>query len=141
MRLFLTFIVCSSPALAWEFTPGLPCTLTSETETAQIELTYDPTVPLYTVTVRQTDQLPEGPIFAMRFDGPAGLSISTDRHVLSNDKRAVTVQDRGFGNVLNGLQFNNTATALIGDTEIPFPLDGAEEPVAAFRTCKPQPGV
>jgi hypothetical protein len=127
--------------MAWEFTPGLPCVLTHQTGEAEIELTYDPTQPLYTLSIRQIDVWPDAPVFAMRFDGPAGLTISTDRHALSRDGRTVSVADRGFGNVLNGLQFNKSTTALLGDTTISFSLDGAEEPVAAFRICRAAPGV
>lgn len=141
MKRILLFALLAAPAHAWEFTPGLPCLLTHRTAEAEIELTYDPTLPLYSVTIRQNEPLEPADIFAMRFDGPSGLTISTNRHSLSPDRRAVTVEDRGFGNVLKGLQFNNTATALLGDHEISFPLVGAAEPVAAFRLCKPEPGV
>lgn len=141
MRLVLLLTLLASPADAWEFTLGLTCVLTHETPEAEIELTYDPTQPLYSVTVRQNTPLPEGGVFSMRFDGPAGLTISTTRHSLSSDGRAVTVVDTGFGNVLDGLQFNTTATALLGDRAISFPLAGAAKPVSAFRLCQAQPGV
>ena len=75
-----------------------------------------------------------------RNDGPAGLVISTDRHRLSADGRAVTVEDKGFGNVLNGLQFNGMAHAMLGDQVVSFPLSGAHDPVQEFRECKPVPG-
>lgn len=136
----LALLLVASPATAWEFIPGLPCLLTHENNTAQIELTYDPTAPLYSVTIRQQAPWPGAPVFAMRFDGPASLAISTDRHALSRDGRAVTVTDSGFGNVLNGLQFNDTVTATLGNTTTVFSLDGASEPVARFRECKPEPG-
>lgn len=135
------FCLLAAPVHAWEFTPGLPCLLNHSTDQAEIELTYDPTGPLYSVTIRQDAPLTPGSIFSMQFDGPSGLTISTDRHTMSGDGRAVTVVDTGFGNVLNGLQFNDTATALLGNQVIPFPLAGAAEPVAAFRLCKPEPGV
>lgn len=141
MRSLICLFLSASPVFAWDFTPGLPCVLRHQTPEAEIELTYDPTQPLYTLSVRQTEAWPGAPVFAMRFDGPAGLTISTDRHALSADGRTVSVADRGFGNVLNGLQFNNGATALLGDKEIRFPLDGAAEPVAAFRICRAAPGV
>ena len=141
MRLFLLFTLLASPVDAWEFIPGLPCVLTHETAEAEIELTYDPTQPLYSVTLRQDTPLPESGWLAMRFDGPAGLTISTTRHSLSGDGRAVTVLDTGFGNVLDGLQFNTSATVLLGNRAISFPLAGAAEPVAAFRLCQPEPGV
>ena len=75
------------------------------------------------------------PIFAIRFDGPRGLTISTDRHVILDDGATLTVTDRGFGNVLNGLEFNDTATALLGDRAVAFALDGAGPAVRAFRAC------
>jgi len=141
MRFALCLLLSAAPAYAWEFTPGLPCVLTHQTDDAEIELTYDPTQPLYTLSIRQNNVWPGAPVFAMRFDGPSGLTISTDRHALSRDGLSVVVMDRGFGNVLNGLQFNDTATALLGDTSISFPLYGAQEPVAAFRLCQAIPGV
>ena len=125
---------------AWDFTPGLPCVLSHQSAQAEIELTYDPTKPLYTVTVRREVPWTNDPVFSMRFDGAASLSISTDRHALSRDGRSLTVQDTGFGNVLNGLQFNDTVTAILGDQTVQFSLAGAAEPVAGFRRCQPEPG-
>lgn len=141
MRLSLLFALLAAPAAAWDFTPGLPCVLTHKTADAEIELTYDPTQPLYSVTVRPNAPFSGGAVFSMRFDGPTGMTISTDRHAISPDGSAVTVVDTGFGNVLNGLQFNTTATALLGDRTISFPLAGAAVPVAKFRVCKAEPGV
>lgn len=141
MRLIALLAVFAAPASAWDFTPGLPCVLTHQIDEAEIELTYDPRQPLYSVTIRQIDPLPQGDVFVMRFDGPSGLTISTNRHVMSPDGRAVTVTDTGFGNVLNGLQFNDTATALLGGRAVSFPLTDAAEQVAAFRLCQPEPGV
>jgi hypothetical protein len=140
MRWCLAVLCLSSPAAAWEFTPGLPCLLTHETAEAEIELTYDPTKPLYSITIVRQEPWPRAEVFSMRFDGPARLTISTTRHALSRDGRSLVVVDTGFGNVLNGLQFNDTATAIIGDTAVRFPLADAAEPVAAFRLCQPMPG-
>jgi hypothetical protein len=126
----------ATPVLGWTFTPGLPCLLTHETSQAQIELTYDPSEPLYSITITLNDPWPTAPSFGMRFDGPQGRVIGTDRHKLSNEGRSLTVTDRGFGNVLDGLQFNHTATAASGDIAVSFPLDGAADPVAAFRACE-----
>ena len=75
----------------------------------------------------------------MRFDGPRGLTITTNRQTLTENGRTLTVTDRGFGNVLNGLEFNTTATALSDDVEVPFPLDGAASAVQAFRACATAP--
>lgn len=138
MRRLLTLllILLSTPAISWEFTPGLPCRLTHQTAQIDVALTYDPTQPLYTITLRQTARWPEAAVFSLTFSGPAGLSISTDRHQLSPDRTALTVTDRGFGNLLNGLQFNDLATARLGDQSVAIPLTGAEGPVDLFRRCE-----
>ncbi|WP_371226583.1 hypothetical protein [Roseovarius sp. 2305UL8-3] len=139
MRLTLPLILFASAAQAWEFTPGLPCLLSHETSQARIELTYDPTQPLYSLTISRAQPWAETPSFGMRFDGPHARAIGTGRHVLNADRSALTVTDRGFGNVLDGLQYNHTATAIAGDVEIAFPLEGAAGPVAAFRACEGVP--
>ncbi len=128
-------------AQAWTFTPGLICRLSHETPSARIELTYDPAKPLYSVTISRDAALPPAAVFSMRFIGPAGRVIATDRHSFSQDGAAVTATDSGFGNVLDGLQFNTRAEAVLGDTVMAFPLDGAAEPVAAFRACEAAAGV
>jgi hypothetical protein len=45
------------------------------------------------------------------------------------------VSDRGFGNVLDGLEFNQVALAATGDRVVSIDLDGAAPEVAAFRAC------
>ncbi len=122
---------------AWEFTPGLPCRLSHATAEAAIELTYDPTQPLYTVTVTRMAPWPQTESFQMQFTGPQARRIGTDCHQLSEDQRSLTVADTGFGNVLDGLQFNDTTTAIAGETNVTFPLAGIAEPLAAFRACDP----
>ncbi|MEL7279067.1 MAG: hypothetical protein AAFY35_11615 [Pseudomonadota bacterium] len=136
MRYLLFLGLLATPAHAWDFTPGAPCLLTHETPQAQIELTFDPTGPLYSISITRAEPWPDAATFAMRFNGPHGRVIGTDRHQLSHDGRSLTVTDKGFGNVLDGLQFNHTALAASGDVEISIPLDGASEPVAAFRACE-----
>ena len=136
MRYLLFLGLLATPAHAWDFTPGAPCLLTHETPQAQIELTFDPTGPLYSISITRAEPWPDAATFAMRFAGPQGRVIGTDRHQLSHDGRSLTVTDKGFGNVLDGLQFNHTALAASGDVEISIPLDGASEPVAAFRACE-----
>ena len=140
MRLALLLILLPLQAQAWTFTPGLICRLSHETADAKIELTYDPAKPLYSVTVSRAAPLPNVEPFTMRFIGPAGRVISTRSHTFSDGNTAVTAQDTGFGNVLDGLQFNDTAEAILGTTTIQFPLDGATEPTAQFRACKPSAG-
>ena len=143
LALLLTLLplLNTGQAQAWTFTPGLICELEHETPNAKIALTFDPAKPLYSVTISRPNALPQTQFFSMRFIGPAGRMISTDRHSFNDDKTAVTAEDSGFGNVLDGLQFNDIAEAILGDTTIRFPLAGAAGPVAKFRACKPSAGV
>ncbi len=139
--IFLLLALLPFQAQAWTFTPGQICRLTHETPDAKIELTYDPAKPLYSVTISRAAPLPNVEPFTMRFIGAAGRVISTRSHTFNDEKTAVTAQDQGFGNVLDGLQFNNTAEAILGTTTIQFPLDGAAEPTAQFRKCETSAGV
>jgi hypothetical protein len=140
MRLALALFLLAGPLHAWEFSADPLCTLSHATEEAAVVVTHDPAIPEYAITMtRAGAPWPEGRVFAIRFDGPRGLTISTTRHSLGAGGRALTVTDRGFGNVLDGLQFNDTATALLGDAAVAFPLDGAAEPVARFRACVAAP--
>lgn len=141
MRSLVFLVLFTSQAHAWVFTPGLVCRLEHETASARMELTYDPAAPLYTVTLTTPAVLPAAPIFSMRFMGAAGRAISTDRHKVSPDGKSVTAADRGFGNVLDGLQFNDVVEAVIGRTTLTFPLEGASGPVAQFRACEVATGV
>lgn len=134
-------LLLASPAAAWEFTPGTPCLLTHDAGSVQVELTYDPTAPLYTISITRDVPFQPSPSFVMRFIGPFGLSIGTDQHRLSNEGRTVTVADVGFGNVLNGMQFNTAVSASLGGQSITLPLNGAADPVAAFRACDVVPSV
>ncbi len=132
----------AAPAAAWEARIGLVCELSHATEAAEMHLTYDPAGPEYTITIRLRDGAwPDAARFSMRFDGPQGRVISTDRHVRSESGAALTVTDSGFGNVLDGLQFNDTAMAFSGDTAAGFGLEDAAPAVAAFRACQPAAGV
>jgi hypothetical protein len=78
---------------------------------------------------------PGSPAFGIRFEGARTLAIGTDRHRLSDDGRTLTVTDTGFGNVLDGLEFNATATATAGGVSVALDLTGAADPVRAFRAC------
>lgn len=123
----------ASPAAAWQFSPTPICTLTDGTTT----LTYDGAT--YTIAITRSEGWTPAPVFSIRFDGPNALQISTDRHQIKGT--TLTVSDRGFGNVLNGLQFNQTATATLGQTSQVIDLSGASGPTAQFRACKPSPSV
>ena len=100
-----------------------------------MRLTFDPTGPLYTIAVTLDGPWNAAPVFAMKFDGRRPIFIQTDRFGLTDDDRTLSVADKGFGNVSNGLQFNDSATALLGNQAASVSLEGAAEPVAAFRAC------
>lgn len=133
--------MASGTAQAWEFTPGTPCVLTHEAQGVAVRLTYDPTIPLYSIALTQTAPFAPAPVFGMQFIGPFPLSISTGKHQLSDGGKTLTVTDSGFGNVLNGMQFNSSFIATLGAQTVSVPLDGAANPVAAFRACDVRPAV
>jgi hypothetical protein len=143
MRCVLTLaltILAAAPAAAWEFSPGPVCTLSHEAPGARVAVTYDPRqAQPYAIAITLPDPWPDGPLFGIRYDGGRMLEITTDRHVLSDGGRTLTVTDRGFGNVLDGLQFNAQATAVTGDRAVSLSLDGAADPVEAFRACATAP--
>lgn len=131
----LLLCLIATPLAAWEFTPDPICTLSNPGEGAETVVTYDARLPEYAIAITLADGTwPEAPVFSIRFL-PNGPTISTSRHVLSDDNRRLTVTDRGFGNVLNGLEFNALAVAILGDLQVPIPLDGAAPEVARFRAC------
>ncbi|PWJ22262.1 excinuclease ABC subunit B [Jannaschia seohaensis] len=136
MRWIAALLLIPGPALAWEFSPLPVCTLRHAGEAAEVVVTYDPSLPEYAISVTLAEGTwPAAPLFAIAFQGGAALTITTDRHVRSPDGRTLTVTDRGFGNVLNGLEFNGVAQAMSGGRTVPVALDGAAAPVRAFRGC------
>lgn len=132
----LVLLASLAPAQAWQagVEDGL-CTLDHSAAGAEVRLTYDPSLPEYTIAIRLPDPWPAAELFAMRFEGPQGNMISTGAHVLSEDGLTLSVRDRGFGNVLNGLEFNTFALAAAGDRVVWLNLAGAAPEVAAFRAC------
>jgi hypothetical protein len=140
MRAALVLLLVATPAGAWEFTPVPVCTLSHAEPEASVTVTWDPSLSEpYAIAVTRAVPWPEGPVFAIRYDGTRTLTISTGRHIRSDGGTTLTVTDRGFGNVLDGLEFNATATAMSGDAETAFSLDGASGPVRDFRTCTQAP--
>jgi hypothetical protein len=137
MRSVFVLLLLTTPAQAWDFTPTPVCTIAEDTADLSIRVTYDPFQPEpYGISLTRSDPWPVTDTFGLRFDGgPAAITIGTSRHRLSPDGRTLTVSDTGFGNVLDGLALNATATALAGMTEIPFDLTGARPAVEAFRAC------
>jgi hypothetical protein len=136
MRTSLAFLLFASPAAAWEFSASPICTLTDTSEAGEITVTYNPAITEYAVTVT----LPEGrwldaPTFGMAFANDRPISIQTDQHSISPDGRSITVKDRGFGNVLNGLEFNSRAYVILGDTTVGIDLAGIGPAITAFRDC------
>jgi hypothetical protein len=129
-------LIMTTSSFGWEFTPQPVCTLSHASKSGGVVVTYDPSLPQpYAIAVTGVAPWPDAPVFSMRFDGPSGLTIATNRQKLSDGGRTLTVIDTGFGNVLDGLEFNNTATALAGDVAVPFSLAGAAPEVQAFRAC------
>lgn len=133
--IFICALLAAPVARAWTFTPLPVCTLANDA-TVQVTLTNDGA--FYAIRITRPGGWPEAAVFSLRF-APNGPVISTTRHVIERD--TLTVTDRGFGNVLNGLQYNATATAQIGDVSQPLDLAGAAGPVEAFRACRPGPSV
>lgn len=136
MRIALALALIASPAAAWEFSPSPICTLTDTGPAGTITITYDAALPEYSLTIT----LPEGSWddadrFAMTFSGNRPIAIQTDRHQRSPNGRSLGVRDSGFGNVLDGLEFNNRVTATAGDTTFDLVIDGIGPAMQAFRAC------
>jgi len=130
------------PATAREAgSEGTICTLTHAQDGAAVRLTFDPTVPLYTIAVAGPDPWPVAPEFSMTFEGARPNTIRTQRHVLTPDLGTLRVSDRGFGNVLDGLEFNTLARATSGAVTVAISLEGAAPAVRAFRACGQTPSV
>lgn len=142
MRLVLTlfFMMLSTPALAWEAgLDGPLCTLEHGQDGAQMRLTYNPAGPLYTITVTSPQAWMDSPYFGIQFQGPSPNIITTDRHTLSDNRDALSVSDRGFGNILSGLSDNESAVAFTPSASIAFDLEGAAPAVATFEACVTRP--
>ncbi len=136
MRAALALVILASPATAWEFSALPICTLTEVAEEGTMTVTYDAAITEYEITVTLADSTwPSDTTFGMAFASDRPISIQTDRFTLSPDGRSLTVKDRGFGNVLNGLEYNTRAYAMLGDTTIGFSLDGIGPAISAFRAC------
>ena len=79
--------------------------LSYDEESAQVVLIHDPSRAMpYVIEVTRTDAgWTPAEIFSIRFEGPGQLTISKDRHELTENGTVLSVADTGFGNVLNGL--------------------------------------
>ncbi|MDJ0640278.1 MAG: hypothetical protein QNJ20_15740 [Paracoccaceae bacterium] len=143
MRTIAACFCLASPAVAWEATSQGPiCLLTHSTGEADITVSHDPREPLpYAIKLERKGGWVSGPVFVIRFDGPGRRTISTERHILTKDNTALTVTDKGFGNVLDGLALNHVAIAVTGETAVVIPLAGAAPEVEEFRSCTSNTGV
>ena len=131
----------ATPATAWEASRDGPiCRLTQTTDDATVTVSHDITrdVP-YAIDLTRTGGWHPGPLFAIRFDGLGPLTITTDRHTVTDN--TLTVTDRGFGNVLNGIAQNFVALATSGETALVIPLEGAAPEVEKFKACTANVGV
>jgi hypothetical protein len=132
-KYFAALMLClAHPAQAWEFTPTPVCTLTDASSPTDLKSTYDGE--LYTLVLSNAEGWPNNPIFSIRF-APLGPYISTSKHQIEGS--TLTVSDTGFGNVLNGLQINQTAQITLGDMVRDIDLKSARAPVGAFKRCEP----
>ncbi|MBL4628189.1 MAG: hypothetical protein JKY00_09155 [Roseicyclus sp.] len=108
---------------------------------ADIRLTFDPSLPLHTITLAGPAPWPAPPTFEIWFEGVQSNFTHPNRHVVSPDRRRLNVSDRGFGNLLDGLQFNHTTTAISAEITLMVSLGRAASAVAAFRACGQTPSV
>lgn len=136
MRILIALLL-ATPAHAWEFTPSPICTLSHTEAGADVQVTYDHSTGLYAIAVTSPDGWPGAPAFSIRFDGARPNTISTRNHQAID--QTLTVTDSGFGNVLDGLEFNETATAFTQTAAVTVSLAGAAEPVQRFRACATAP--
>lgn len=132
--------VSANAAFAWAFAQTEVCTVTHDGADMSVVLTFDPAAIVYTITLIRPDTIwPESDNFRLRFDGPRPLIIGTDRHERSDDGRRLSVSDSGFGNVLDGIQFNGAMIAIAGEDEIGLSTADSGEAMQAFRACPATP--
>lgn len=136
MRTFLALLLIASPSAAWEFSATPICTLSDSSASGDITVTFDSAITEYTITITLPDDTwPDGRTFRMAFVNDRPINIQTDRFTLSPDRRSLTVTDRGFSNVLDGLEFNSRAYAALGGMTVGFALDGIDPAITTFRDC------
>ena len=141
MRIALLLALTPFPAHPWEFSAEPICTLSHQTDAAHIAITYDASLPEYALTITlERSQWPREDTFHLVFLGPPQRQIiTTSRHSLSDEDRTLTVRDRGFGNVLDGMEFRPTGVARTGSMLVNLELTDADAApaVRAFRACPP----
>ncbi len=136
MRSLIALLLTATTAQAWSFTPLPICTLGNAPDAiVQVRVTFDPQTALYALHMTRDAGWDAAEVFSLAFNGARPLQISTTQHSVTNGGTTLSVVDRGFGNVLDGVQFNDTATALLGDMAVQVSLQGAAPEVAKFRDC------
>lgn len=137
MRYALILALMPLPAAAWDFRADPVCTLRHAEAGGEVIVTHDPSAAMpYAIEIRLAGgRWPDAPTFGLSYEGSAPLAIGTHLHVLSGDGSTLRVEDRGFGNVLDGLEFNDTVTAVSGDMTLSLSLEEAAPAVRAFRAC------
>lgn len=139
---YLVLIVglLAGPAQAWTFSASPVCTLSHSEAELDVVVTYDPRKQApYAISATGSNPWPDEPVFGIEFRGGRTLTITTPEHGLSQGGRTLTVTDRGFGNVLTGLEFNSVASFFTGNARKDVSLVGAAGPVQEFRACTTQP--
>lgn len=135
-RLAALLALIPLPAFGWQFQPDPVCTIAHDAGHLRLVVTFDPALPEYAIALTLSDGTwPAAPAFHMAFAGERSLTIGTGRHTLSDGGRTLTVRDAGFGNVLDGLEFNARALAWSGERAERIALEGAAPAVRAFRAC------
>jgi len=135
-RLAALLACLASPAPAWEFQSTPFCALKHETEKGLIVLVYDHTTDAYAIALTLNEgRWDAAEEFNMVFLGKTPLTIGTDRHQITHEGRSLQVSDKGFGNVLDGLEFNGFGFGKSGNTVLEFGLKDAAPVVRQFRNC------
>jgi hypothetical protein len=139
--LILSLTLIAGSARAWDFAATPLCTLADRTDRQATVLQFDPGAdqPWSITMTLQDGTWPAAPGLTMAFLGGQELVIGTDRHILSDGARSVTVRDRGFDNVIAGLAQNQVAIATMGDRVMEIPLAGIAGPLQQFLDCLAQP--
>lgn len=129
-------LIPSLVSASWRFDETTACVITGETPETVVVVIHDYQAGRYTIAVSQTGQTwTPGPDLSIAFQGGRELVIGTDQHFLSDEGDVLMVTDRGFGNVLDGMQFNQRMTINTGEHIVKIDLNGAAAAVAEFRDC------
>lgn len=136
-RLLALAAVCSAgPAMSWEFQSSAICTLSHSAIDGDLEITFDGRLEEpYRLTLTRSERWIRGEIFVLQFGGARPGTLTTERHRIRDNGLSLSVTDKGFDNVLNGLEFNLAAFAFMGSHVFAISLNGAAPEVRKFREC------